>query len=125
MLGTWSPAFYTSYNQAVLGRLRRDKPLLRQISPVQEGISDLTCLLLSMALTRCCLSLVLQQWLGEVKDKGSVFSTLEEELAKAKVVGEQLYRLRQERSIDLERYQEKGAQLWDRWQRVCAQIETR
>ncbi|XP_010014318.1 PREDICTED: microtubule-actin cross-linking factor 1-like, partial [Nestor notabilis] len=67
----------------------------------------------------------LQQWLGEVKDKGSVFSMLEEELAKAKVVGEQLYRLRQERSIDLERYQEKGTQLWDRWQRVCAQIETR
>ncbi|NXA03631.1 MACF1 factor, partial [Sapayoa aenigma] len=67
----------------------------------------------------------LQQWLGEVKDKGSVFSTLEEEMAKAKAVGEQLYRLRQERSIDLERYQEKGSQLWDRWQRVCTQIETR
>ncbi|NXO49504.1 MACF1 factor, partial [Aramus guarauna] len=69
--------------------------------------------------------MALQQWLGEVKDKSSVFSTLEEEMAKAKVVGEQLYRLRQERSIDLERYQEKGSQLWDRWQRVCAQIETR
>ncbi|NXY16581.1 MACF1 factor, partial [Atrichornis clamosus] len=67
----------------------------------------------------------LQQWLGEVKDKGSVFSTLEEEMAKAKVVGEQLFQLRQERSIDLERYQEKGSQLWDRWQRACAQIETR
>ncbi|XP_009330479.1 PREDICTED: microtubule-actin cross-linking factor 1 [Pygoscelis adeliae] len=67
----------------------------------------------------------LQQWLGEAKDKSSVFSTLEEEMAKAKAVGEQLYRLRQERSIDLERYQEKGSQLWDRWQRVCAQIETR
>uniref|UniRef100_A0A8B9Z4F3 Microtubule actin crosslinking factor 1 n=1 Tax=Buteo japonicus TaxID=224669 RepID=A0A8B9Z4F3_9AVES len=67
----------------------------------------------------------LQQWLGEVKDKSSVFSMLEEEMAKAKAVGEQLYRLRQERSIDLERYQEKGSQLWDRWQRVCTQIETR
>ncbi|NWW56542.1 MACF1 factor, partial [Ifrita kowaldi] len=67
----------------------------------------------------------LQQWLGEVKDKGSVFSTLDEEMAKAKEVGEQLFRLRQERSIDLERFQEKGSQLWDRWQRVCAQIETR
>ncbi|KAF1428955.1 Microtubule-actin cross-linking factor 1, isoforms 1/2/3/5, partial [Spheniscus humboldti] len=67
----------------------------------------------------------LQQWLGEAKAKSSVFSTLEEEMAKAKAVGEQLYRLRQERSIDLERYQEKGSQLWDRWQRVCAQIETR
>ncbi|NXG57405.1 MACF1 factor, partial [Hemiprocne comata] len=67
----------------------------------------------------------LQQWLGEVKDKSSVFTTLEEEMAKAKAVGEQLFRLRQERSIDLERHQEKGNQLWDRWQRVCAQIETR
>ncbi|XP_066421089.1 microtubule-actin cross-linking factor 1-like isoform X1 [Molothrus aeneus] len=67
----------------------------------------------------------LQQWLGEVKDKGSVFSTLEEEMVKAKEVGEQLFRLRQERSIDLERFQEKGSQLWDRWQRVCTQIETR
>ncbi|NWZ87029.1 MACF1 factor, partial [Poecile atricapillus] len=68
---------------------------------------------------------VLQQWLGEVKDKGSVFSTLEEEMVKAKEVGEQLFQLRQERSIDLERFQERSSQLWDRWQRVCAQIETR
>ncbi|XP_019478295.1 microtubule-actin cross-linking factor 1, isoforms 1/2/3/5, partial [Meleagris gallopavo] len=67
----------------------------------------------------------LQQWLGEVKGKNSVFSVLEEEMAKAKAVGERLYQLRQERSIDLERYQEKGSQLWDRWQRACAQIETR
>ncbi|XP_065600701.1 microtubule-actin cross-linking factor 1 isoform X5 [Cyrtonyx montezumae] len=67
----------------------------------------------------------LQQWLREVKDKNSVFSVLEEEMAKAKAVGEQLYQLRQERSIDLERYQEKGSQLWDRWQRACTQIETR
>ncbi|XP_021231062.1 microtubule-actin cross-linking factor 1 isoform X4 [Numida meleagris] len=67
----------------------------------------------------------LQQWLGEVKDKNSVFSVLEEEMAKAKAVGERLYQLRQERSIDLERYQEKGSQLWDRWQRACTQIETR
>ncbi|KFZ51181.1 Microtubule-actin cross-linking factor 1, isoforms 1/2/3/5, partial [Antrostomus carolinensis] len=90
-----------------------------------RSISDLTCLLLSMMLNRCCLLLVLQQWLGEVKDKSSIFSTLEKEMTKAKAVGEQLYRLRQERSIDLERYQEKGSQLWDRWQRVCTQIETR
>ncbi|XP_064028772.1 microtubule-actin cross-linking factor 1 isoform X18 [Pogoniulus pusillus] len=69
--------------------------------------------------------ITLQQWLGEVKDKSCIFSTLEEELAKAKAVGEQLYRLRQERSIDLERYQEKGTQLWERWQRLCAQLETR
>lgn len=107
------------------GGERKDKPLLRLGSSGQDSITDSTCLLLSGTLSRCCLLLVLQQWLGEVKDKSSVFSTLEEELAKAKAVGEQLFRLRQERSIDLERYQEKGSQLWDRWQRVCAQIETR
>uniref|UniRef100_A0A8C3STL8 Microtubule actin crosslinking factor 1 n=1 Tax=Chelydra serpentina TaxID=8475 RepID=A0A8C3STL8_CHESE len=67
----------------------------------------------------------LQQWLSDAKNKNAVFSTLEEDVAKAKVMGEQLYRLKQERSVDLERYQEKGAQLWDRWQRVGSQIETR
>uniref|UniRef100_F6YYH0 Microtubule actin crosslinking factor 1 n=1 Tax=Ornithorhynchus anatinus TaxID=9258 RepID=F6YYH0_ORNAN len=67
----------------------------------------------------------LQQWLSDVKDKSSVFSTLDEELAKAKVVGEQLCRLTPERSLDLERYQEKGAQLRERWQRVGVQMETR
>ncbi|XP_039367201.1 microtubule-actin cross-linking factor 1 isoform X12 [Mauremys reevesii] len=67
----------------------------------------------------------LQQWLSDAKNKDAVFSTLEEDMAKAKGMGEQLYRLKQERSIDLERYQEKGAQLWDRWQRVGSQIETR
>ncbi|KYO25812.1 hypothetical protein Y1Q_0023620 [Alligator mississippiensis] len=67
----------------------------------------------------------LKQWLSEVKDKSSVFSTLDEDIAKAKTVGEELYRMKQERSLDLERYQEKGSQLWDRWQRACSQIETR
>ncbi|XP_063167779.1 microtubule-actin cross-linking factor 1-like [Candoia aspera] len=67
----------------------------------------------------------LQHWISEVNTKNAVFATLEDDLAKAKVVAEQLYRLKQERSLDLEHYQEKGAQLWDRWQRVGLQIETR
>ncbi|XP_072836449.2 microtubule-actin cross-linking factor 1 isoform X14 [Pogona vitticeps] len=67
----------------------------------------------------------LQQWVSEVSEKKTVFSTLEEDLAKAKVVADQLYRLKQEHSPDLERYQEKGTQLWDRWQRVSLQMETR
>ncbi|XP_038613930.1 microtubule-actin cross-linking factor 1 isoform X2 [Tachyglossus aculeatus] len=67
----------------------------------------------------------LQQWLSDVKAKSSVFSTLDEELARAKVVGERLCRLTPERSLELERYQEKGAQLRERWQRVGVQMETR
>ncbi|XP_013926629.1 PREDICTED: microtubule-actin cross-linking factor 1 isoform X2 [Thamnophis sirtalis] len=67
----------------------------------------------------------LQHWISEVNTKKAVFATLEDDLAKAKGVADQLYRLKQERSLDLEHYQEKGAQLWDRWQRVSLQMETR
>uniref|UniRef100_A0A8C6ZAW1 SH3 domain-containing protein n=1 Tax=Nothoprocta perdicaria TaxID=30464 RepID=A0A8C6ZAW1_NOTPE len=63
----------------------------------------------------------LQQWLGEVKDKSHMFSSLEDDLGKAEVVTEKLQqRLRQERNIDLERYQEKVNQLRYRWQRISA-----
>nr|XP_034975642.1 microtubule-actin cross-linking factor 1 isoform X16 [Zootoca vivipara] len=72
-----------------------------------------------------CHRATLQQWISEVNDKGNVFAMLEDDLARAKVVTDQLYNLKQERSPDLERYQEKGSQLWDRWQRVSLQIETR
>lgn len=54
-----------------------------------------------------------------------MFSVLDEEIAKAKVVAEQLSRLTPERNLDLERYQEKGSQLQDRWHRVIVQLETR
>ncbi|XP_034505673.1 microtubule-actin cross-linking factor 1 isoform X15 [Ailuropoda melanoleuca] len=67
----------------------------------------------------------LRHWLSDVKDKNSVFSVLDEEIAKAKVVAEQLSRLTPERNLDLERYQEKGSQLQDRWHRVIVQLETR
>uniref|UniRef100_A0A670ZXL8 Microtubule actin crosslinking factor 1 n=1 Tax=Pseudonaja textilis TaxID=8673 RepID=A0A670ZXL8_PSETE len=67
----------------------------------------------------------LQHWISEVNTKSAVFATLEDDLARAKGVADQLYRLKQERSLDLEHYQEKGAQLWDRWQRVNLQMETR
>ncbi|VTJ52345.1 Hypothetical predicted protein [Marmota monax] len=67
----------------------------------------------------------LQHWLNDVKDKNSVFSVLDEEITKAKGVAEQLSRLTPERNLDLERYQEKGSQLQERWHRVIAQLETR
>ncbi|XP_074190545.1 microtubule-actin cross-linking factor 1 isoform X19 [Rhinolophus sinicus] len=67
----------------------------------------------------------LRHWLSDVRDKNSVFSVLDEDIAKAKVVAEQLSRLTPERNLDLERYQEKGSQLQERWHRVVAQLETR
>lgn len=67
----------------------------------------------------------LQHWLSDVKDKNSVFSVLDEEITKAKKVAEQLRHPASEPNLDLERYQEKGSQLQERWHRVIAQLETR
>ncbi|KAL8220346.1 UNVERIFIED_CONTAM: hypothetical protein K2H54_044031, partial [Gekko kuhli] len=67
----------------------------------------------------------LQQWISEMNEKNTVFAMLEDDLARAKVVADRLFSLKQERSPDVERYQEKGAQLWDRWQRASTQLETR
>ncbi|OBS81654.1 hypothetical protein A6R68_20115, partial [Neotoma lepida] len=66
-----------------------------------------------------------EHWLNDVKDKNSVFSVLDEEITKAKEVAEQLRRPTTEQNLDLERYQEKGSQLQERWHRVIAQLETR
>ncbi|XP_067867361.1 LOW QUALITY PROTEIN: microtubule-actin cross-linking factor 1-like [Heterodontus francisci] len=66
---------------------------------------------------------ILQQWLHDVNEKQDVFSSLEEEMQRANAAGEHLFHLHNER--DLERYQERAAQLKDRWQNVRTQIETR
>lgn len=54
-----------------------------------------------------------------------MFSVLDKEITKAKEVAEQLRRPVPEQNLDLERYQEKGSQLQERWHRVIAQLETR
>ncbi|XP_051892486.1 microtubule-actin cross-linking factor 1 isoform X4 [Pristis pectinata] len=68
---------------------------------------------------------VLQQWLSDVTDKQEVFSSLEEEMQRAQMVCKHLFEMHSERSLDLERYQEKAVQLKDRWRNVQTQIETR
>ncbi|XP_041069007.1 microtubule-actin cross-linking factor 1 isoform X4 [Carcharodon carcharias] len=67
----------------------------------------------------------LQQWLHDVNDKQDLFSSLEEEMQQANAVGEHLFQLHNERNLDLERYQERAAQLKDRWRNIRSQIETR
>ncbi|XP_060703659.1 microtubule-actin cross-linking factor 1 isoform X9 [Hemiscyllium ocellatum] len=68
---------------------------------------------------------LLQQWLHDVNDKDNVFSSLDEGMQQANAVGERLFKLHNERNLDLERYQEKAAQLKDRWRNICSQIEIR
>ncbi|XP_072103464.1 microtubule-actin cross-linking factor 1 isoform X16 [Mobula birostris] len=68
---------------------------------------------------------ILQQWLSDVTEKHEVFSSLEEEMQRAQTVCKHLFELHGERSLDLERYQEKVVQLKDRWRNIQTQIANR
>ncbi|XP_040280539.1 microtubule-actin cross-linking factor 1 isoform X5 [Bufo bufo] len=72
-----------------------------------------------------CQQDLLQQWLNEAIEKGNVISALEEDVAKSKEVRDRLNRRTQERSLDVEQYQEKTAKLRERWSGVHTQLETR
>ncbi|XP_069051429.1 microtubule-actin cross-linking factor 1 isoform X15 [Lepisosteus oculatus] len=67
----------------------------------------------------------LQRWTCEARQQQPVFQSLEEEVRRAREAGDQLARLNQERSPDVDRYQERAAQLAERWVGVQRQIETR
>uniref|UniRef100_A0A8C7WFL5 Microtubule actin crosslinking factor 1 n=1 Tax=Oncorhynchus mykiss TaxID=8022 RepID=A0A8C7WFL5_ONCMY len=54
-------------------------------------------------------------WQSELEDQEGVFSSLQSEVQKAREAGTQLNRLHPDRSPELERYQEKAAQLTERW----------
>ncbi|KAE8624626.1 hypothetical protein XENTR_v10006010 [Xenopus tropicalis] len=68
---------------------------------------------------------LLQQWLTEAADKDSIISALENDIAKSKDVRERLYKMTQERSMDVEHYQERADKLRERWNAVHSQLETR
>ncbi|XP_044142353.1 LOW QUALITY PROTEIN: microtubule-actin cross-linking factor 1-like [Bufo gargarizans] len=72
-----------------------------------------------------CQQDLLQQWLNEAIEKGNVISALEEDVAKSKEVRDRLNRRTQERSLDVEQYQEKTTKLRERWSGVHTQLETR
>uniref|UniRef100_A0A8C7KYA2 Microtubule actin crosslinking factor 1 n=1 Tax=Oncorhynchus kisutch TaxID=8019 RepID=A0A8C7KYA2_ONCKI len=64
-------------------------------------------------------------WQSELEDQEGVFSSLQSEVQKAREAGTQLNRLHPDRSPELERYQEKAAQLTERWAGVKRQMDTR
>uniref|UniRef100_A0A8C7L6R6 Microtubule actin crosslinking factor 1 n=1 Tax=Oncorhynchus kisutch TaxID=8019 RepID=A0A8C7L6R6_ONCKI len=72
-----------------------------------------------------CVSPSLQTWQSELEDQEGVFSSLQSEVQKAREAGTQLNRLHPDRSPELERYQEKAAQLTERWAGVKRQMDTR
>lgn len=72
-----------------------------------------------------CVSPSLQTWQSELEDQEGVFSSLQSAVQKAREAGTQLNRLHPDRSPELERYQERAAQLTERWAGVKRQMDTR
>ncbi|XP_072273954.1 microtubule-actin cross-linking factor 1 isoform X13 [Pyxicephalus adspersus] len=72
-----------------------------------------------------CQEVLLQQWMREAMEKDNIISSLEEDVAKAKEVRDRLNQKTQERSLDVDQYQEKTSKLRERWSGVHTQLETR
>ncbi|TRY65247.1 hypothetical protein DNTS_014059, partial [Danionella cerebrum] len=67
----------------------------------------------------------LKQWRSEIDEKREVFHDLEDELQKARLVSERMFKAHNERDFDLDWHKEKAEQLKERWQGIHSQIENR
>ncbi|NXD37277.1 DYST protein, partial [Copsychus sechellarum] len=67
----------------------------------------------------------LKQWRSEVDEKRQTFHALEDELQKAKMISDQMFKMHKERDLDFDWHKEKVDQLAERWQNVHSQIESR
>ncbi|XP_030644544.1 microtubule-actin cross-linking factor 1 [Chanos chanos] len=67
----------------------------------------------------------LAKWNSELDNQEHLFQTLSSEMQQAREAGTQLSQLHPDRSPELDRYQEKAAQLMERWSGVHRQMETR
>ncbi|NXG75113.1 DYST protein, partial [Baryphthengus martii] len=67
----------------------------------------------------------LKQWRSEVDENRKVFHALEDELQKAKMISDQMFKMHKERDLDFDWHKEKVDQLAERWQNIHSQIENR
>ncbi|NXJ64455.1 DYST protein, partial [Rostratula benghalensis] len=67
----------------------------------------------------------LKQWRSEVDERRQVFHALEDELQKAKMISDQMFKMHKERDLDFDWHKEKVDQLAERWQNIHSQIENR
>ncbi|KAM6086558.1 dystonin isoform 25-T25 [Theristicus caerulescens] len=67
----------------------------------------------------------LKQWRSEVDEKRQAFHALEDELQKAKMISDQMFKMHKERDLDFDWHKEKVDQLAERWQNIHSQIENR
>ncbi|CAM9192396.1 unnamed protein product, partial [Lampetra planeri] len=67
----------------------------------------------------------LKQWRTEVDEKQDVFHDMADELQKARVISERMFKTHNERDFDLDWHKEKADQLHERWRNIHTQIDGR
>ncbi|XP_037638602.1 dystonin isoform X20 [Sebastes umbrosus] len=67
----------------------------------------------------------LKQWRTEIDEKQEVFHDMEDELQKARVISDRMFKTHNERDFDLDWHKEKADQLSERWQNIHSQIDSR
>ncbi|XP_069570064.1 microtubule-actin cross-linking factor 1 isoform X3 [Brachyistius frenatus] len=67
----------------------------------------------------------LKHWRTEIDEKQEVFHDMEDELQKARVISDRMFKAHNERDFDLDWHKEKADQLSERWQNIHSQIDSR
>lgn len=66
-----------------------------------------------------------QQWQTEIDEKQEVFHDMEDELQKARLISDRMFKAHNERDFDLDWHKERADQLTERWQNIHSQIDSR
>ncbi|XP_074531267.1 dystonin isoform X12 [Halichoeres trimaculatus] len=67
----------------------------------------------------------LKRWRSEIDEQQEVFHDMEDELQKARVISDRMFKAHNERDFDLDWHKEKADQLSERWQNIHSQIDSR
>nr|XP_043901250.1 dystonin isoform X2 [Solea senegalensis] len=67
----------------------------------------------------------LKQWRTEIDEKQEVFHDMEDELKRARLISDRMFKAHNERDFDLDWHKEKADQLSERWQNIHSQIDSR
>ncbi|XP_061693198.1 dystonin [Syngnathoides biaculeatus] len=68
---------------------------------------------------------ILKQWRTEIDEKQDVFHDMEDELQKARLINDRMFKAHNERDFDLDWHKEKADQLNERWRNIHSQIDSR
>uniref|UniRef100_A0A669BFU3 Dystonin n=1 Tax=Oreochromis niloticus TaxID=8128 RepID=A0A669BFU3_ORENI len=66
-----------------------------------------------------------QHWRTEIDERQEVFHDMEDELQKARLISDRMFKAHNERDFDLDWHKEKADQLSERWQNIHSQIDSR